>query len=714
MMIQPKPFPSFPGTKQDKQDKQEVRKRLEELGKSGKECKVRNIQNVGFNIMTEKSVYQPGEEVVFSVYCYDKWSKRPEENLGTILKTPKLKVRIFDSGDNKVTDLTVSTKPSASAHSAVFHTSKQMSGGFYTAHALYSGVMMDSTKFFVTSIRERRNALILDLNKDALKAGDMVVGKVTLQLLTKGPQFLEPGNGGHVLQYALEITSNRGESLHSSQKKLTQGQGYFSFRVPAQLNNVKGLTFRVHLGMEGQDVMASRQLQVTSLKEMHVRFSPEGGRFVVGMKNRVYFSCYTKTDEKVTSQVTSAKLLMLIMGNHHISSEGEVVMSGISSDEEGRGVFEVELLKGKQYVFEVSRSGISRRFPIYSQKNLDKDYEKMFSKVQMRVEKRVLKSGEALKGSVTKCKNILGTKFDVILMDKLKVLAEKKLLVEKSEEEVEFILELDEKTTKQGGVFTLQLYKELAFGSPMQEILVYVEPKQRLDIGLNLGQEKYCPGDTVNFKVAIGHPGIVAVSVSDETAFLEVERRRRPASFATKTFLEKEVLSKSKELACADQYIDWFFENTKSFIRASLETKEEDRKAEMECLKAKKRETLERLLGVQDWRLMFLTDSCLKKHVDKAKSDSEEDKARNYLLPVQKETLKNIFKPPTSDLFDMFFGGPRRVEGMRMQMGAMGGGFGGFKNFAAPQMMAMASPQAFNVVSPSTTSNQHLNILEDM
>ena len=393
--------------------------------------------------------------------------------------------------------------------------------------------------------------------------------------------------------------------------------------------------------MEGQDLLASRQLQVTSLKEMHIRFSPEGGRYVVGLNNKIYFSSFSKNDEKVPSEVSWARVLVSDLEGK--SQTYETVLKNVSSDEEGRGVFEMVLLKDKQYFLEVQQSGLSRRFPLYGKQDLEEKYEEKFSKVQLSVEKRVFKYGETIKGVVRKNKKILANKFDLFLLNKLQVISEEKLKIEKNKKSCEFTIDTTELDSKQGGVFTLQLYRNMVFQTPVQEVLIYIEPEKRLDIGVNFDKEKYCPKGKVNFKLNIEGPGVVAISVSDETAFLEVERRRRPASFATKTFLEKEVYSPAKELACADKYIDWFFQNEEKIARGCLETCERDRTAKLTLLQNKGRGTLERLLAVQDWRKDFLSHSKLKKFKDL--KDSDEGTALEYLVPVQKAAIKNFFTP---------------------------------------------------------------------
>jgi hypothetical protein len=120
----------------------------------------------------------------------------------------------------------------------------------------------------------------------------------------------------------------------------------------------------------------------------------------------------------------------------------------------------------------------------------------------------------------------------------------------------------------------------------------------------------------------------VGIVVSDETPYLEIEKRNYPVSLCSKVFLEKELHFKSNEWVNSVKYLDAFFENNpKKEIN-------ENAVNDLECL-----------LGVQDWRLFFLTESKVKEFAKNPKKDL--GSALRHLLGLSPEKIHSIVKPPS-------------------------------------------------------------------
>ena len=648
--------------------KENVTTNLKSLASEGDTALKNDKGRFGFNIVTEKSVYQPGEKVCISVFCYEKWTKKPvQKKQTTALKlATKLSVQLFDSSETKIRDLVISTGKCESIFEAEFQTGVHFKGGFYSVSAVLDEKIQDSTRFFVTSVREKRNAVTIDLNKDALKAGDQVVGKVVLKMLTRTDDFLAEGSAFYVLKYGLKVTTDTGTILHTESFEMEGGEGYFTYGVSEELKAIESLNFGIEVSIEGEQLRTSRQLEITSFDEMQVKFVPNAGKFVLGLENRVFFSCFTDSEEKIGTQLERGEIVSLPKDGKLESQEYAVELNGIASDDSGRGSFKIILEKSKQFFLRIRKKETTRLFPLYTDDDLGKNYERKFCKVRLTTDRRVYSRGEKMEVKLTKSKGMMAQKFILVLGDKIKTKYVTHIQMDKQSDTFTKPVELKKIKDLSGGVYTFQLYKVSQEEMPLQEILIYVEPSNKLKLGLTFDKKVYCPGDEVKFTVNAGSKSVVGVSVSDETAFLEIERRRRPVSFATKTFLEKEVYSASGELADSSQYVDWFFENNPEVRRGLLEDSGDDVGQALANLQSRRRDKLELLLGVQGWRSLFLSTEKIKEYCKKNTENEKLNRALEYIIPLSGSSMKTKLIPASicSELrfefeedFDMLCGG---------------------------------------------------------
>ena len=194
-----------------------------------------DIGRVAFALFTEKPVYQPSESVEITLFAYDKWSKKPLTNCKDKLKLGSLKVEIKDANDGKISTLPGKIDDSMGVVTYSYQMTKDFKGGFYKVEARYDNHLIDQTKFFVTSVRVRRNAVTLDVNKDALTSNDEVIGKVTLKMLTKGNEYFNDGEPGEKLNYSVRVMDQNFKLLDIIEKKLLNGEGIFNFYTPQNL-----------------------------------------------------------------------------------------------------------------------------------------------------------------------------------------------------------------------------------------------------------------------------------------------------------------------------------------------------------------------------------------------------------------------------------------------------------------------------------------------
>lgn len=269
----------------------------------------------------------------------------------------------------------------------------------------------------------------------------------------------------------------------------------------------------------------------------------------------------------------------------------------------------------------------SKKFLILGEKEFLYNSDDKMGLVLMSAAKRILKWGEGFRVEVKKSQSVKTNEFRLAVLDKTRVVYEEsfKLRDKKALREIDFG-DLD---LINGGVLTVQLYKSKNTTEALQEMLIYVEPKQKLGIELEFDQKRYAPKDQVNLGVTVdgNKQALVGVVVSDETAYLEIEKRNHPVSFCSKVFLEKELHFKSGEWVNSVKYIDDFFENSEKTSRNQ-----------------NAKEDLEYLLGVQDWRLFFLTEQKIREFI-KAPKQNREDSMK-HLLGLSKESINSLLNPP--------------------------------------------------------------------
>jgi hypothetical protein len=241
----------------------------------------------------------------------------------------------------------------------------------------------------------------------------------------------------------------------------------------------------------------------------------------------------------------------------------------------------------------------------------------------------------------------------LVIQNKTKVLHESEIKLNGRNGQKKF--RIKDLNIPNGGVVTVQLFRKKSFGKPDQETIIYIHPKARLVAKVSTDKKIYIPGDTVELTVdhKSGEEDVLwGIVVSDETANLQIDKKRHPPSLITKVFLENELFFKSKEFQGAYRYLDWFFENGKK-----KPTKKE--------LKEKIR-LLDVMMGNQGWRMFFLAGDKLREIID-SNDALGKDKKGNFEYLLAKK-LSNL--------------GPRLKRDMMFRPMEMA--------FAAPPQMAMA------------------------
>lgn len=318
-----------------------------------------------------------------------------------------------------------------------------------------------------------------------------------------------------------------------------------------------------------------------------------------------------------------------------ITKYSKVVTERINSNEEGKGNFKLFLKDNCSYYLQVTKENFSTKFFIT---NTDqKWYAIDQSDLRISLQKNVFEHNESLKVTVHKHKKILATHVRVVIQNKGRILLEKLIdfstscSTENEDEgeicEASFETEISAfSKSPTGGVFTVQVYREEMFYEPEQESLIFVYPKNKVKIIKKYSQTIYKPSQEVSLNLQIGEDPakqyFYGVFVSDESAFLQVEKRNFPPSLISKILLEKEFRGNEGTLPNSHYLLNYLFENNSEFKNKEYSFEEELGQTEIDsAMKNSSNDKIQNLIGNQRWRQMFLSENQIKSYMNNVLSD---------------------------------------------------------------------------------------------
>jgi hypothetical protein len=595
---------------------------------------------LGFAMMTEKPLYQGGEKVEVCVYFYDKWSKRPLRPNEQKVQLEKIRMVVTDEHGIMIQNLKCHLDRGVGVICASYILKRDCEGGLYRVELKYFDTVVDRTKFYVMRITEKRNSIALDLNKDQMSAREEMKGKITLKMFTRMEDFFRTGGLGEELEYKVIIFDQDFNEIESFRKKLSHGKGFFNYTLPDSVNELSSLFVVVELEFDREKLETTREIIINKLNNMHVKFVAGGGKFVLGCENRVFFASYSSRDMRDTMTFKNAKLV------EKSKSEERVILSKINSNDDGRGELIFNIKKDMEYYLQVKEAETTRNFTIIEE-NDTLDYpKKKFTNVMMKIKERVYGWKEAINIHIKNNDDSEFDKFRIVLVDKLRILHEAVVSFPEGFNKGNMKIDLRSiPSLLNGGVLNIQLYDFYDTSEPLQESLVFIQPSKKLNLDLKFDKPKYSPGDTVNFEVDLGdREGLVGVVVSDETPFLELERRDLPTSLCTKVFLEKELFFADHDFVDGVKYIDWLFENNEFISQQLLEAGGVSPNYGLVGYKENKRKQLSILLGLQDWRLFFLNEKSIRAFIKKTGWEITKDSLK-HLLGLSIKGMSSIFFP---------------------------------------------------------------------
>ena len=593
-----------------------------------------------FSILTEKPLYQGGERVEISCFVYDKWSKKPLKPNEQKINPEKVKIAITDEHGIVIQYLKIQLDRGVGVITSSFILKRNFEGGLYKVEIRYYEAVVDRAKFYVMKLNEKRNSIALDLNKDQIEVGEELVGKLTLKMFTRMEDFFRTGGLGEKISFKVSIMDQDFNEIDNLTKNLSHGKGFFNYTIPDSANDFSSIFIIIEMEFDRETLEISREVIINKLKNMHVKFVAGGGKYVTDCENQIYYGSFSSRDMIDTMKFKNGKII------EKTESEEKEVISEISSNDDGRGEISLQIKKNCEYYLQIQEKETVRVFPIITSENITNYPNKKFSNVQMRIKSRVYSEKESINIFIKNNPDSNIDRFRLVLVDKLRVLHEAIVSFPNGYSKGNMRIDLRSVSSLlNGGVINVQLYDYANTVHPLQESLIFIEPKGKLKMGISFDKPKYSPGDTVNFEVNLGdRNGVVGVVVSDETPFLELERRDLPTSLCTKVFLEKELFFPSGNFEDSSKYIDWLFENNEFLSQQLLEAGGISPNYGLIGYKENKKEQLSILLGMQDWRLFFLNENSVRTFARETSWDCMEDPL-NHLLGLSTKQISGILYP---------------------------------------------------------------------
>ncbi len=454
-------------------------------------------------ISFNQPLYVPGETVWFSVFL------RNDIDLKASEISDILKVEILDPKGTIIKEYKVIQKDGVAQGD--FDISENMVGGIYTVKVYTEWQKNDpdfkpyEKTFQVQKVVTPRLLMKLNFPKRGYGPGDQVIADFEAKKLDNTPL------ANTSIEYQVKLEGK----VIQTQKVSTDNQGkvQINFLLPKDLKTPDG-TLNIKIPFEGQTEAIARSIPIT-LDFIDLKFYPEGGDIVAGLKNRVAFEAlnfYGKGTD-IKGQLTD--------------NQGNII-TNFESFHLGKGVFEFTPETNKTYKVKITEP-----------KSITKEYNL---------------PDIAAKGFVL---NVENQKSDLIVT--IQQNAGKKVgLIAQQRGKIYFSQEFSAQSNHiikipvQGipaGVLHLTLFDE--DGIERCERLVFVNPHKKLNIKVTTEKSLYQPREKVTLNISttdetgLAVPANLAISVVDDKMLKMADDKQ--GNLLAALLLEQDVKGKIEE-----------------------------------------------------------------------------------------------------------------------------------------------------------------------
>ena len=550
-------------------------------------------------LSTDKPVYKPGDTLEARTYFFNYTDKAPVS-----CKHFSLNYEIIDSNEKVIESKSANFGKTCEDIGELYkyEIPKDMKGGVYYIKAFDYSAPPTIVKFRVRSYHSK--ALVtLDYSQESFNPGDTVEGKLTLRQSDDEP--IPDGS-------YFDITTASGEKK-SNIRINSNGFGLFSFKVPADWKDTSiFISYTLHIG-QSQSTKTDI-LTVVQKDTVLIEFTAQSGPLVSGTCQKIYFEAFSDDSRAEHIDITNSN----IYKNPGESSE-ELVLSAISTKFHGRGHFELCTEENTNYGLRYGGVDHFLKAKEYN-KAFKFDNDEAKSHVSMKLMNPVLENNESFDIEIQNGDS--PKKIDLLLAIYQKNIMLYTQEVTINKKEIKLTIPSSKISLPNGGVISVSLYetKELKKKKDSERIVFsdqefpyltvadtigFILPSKTLGIKLKTDKESYSGGEEVKYEVSVfdkktgkevKEDVYVDLSVTDLSAFLEVESKRQPSSLVSTVYLEKEVnITKEYEFLNANEYLNYLYETSQD---SNVDGKEAKEKIEL-------------LLGTQKWRL-FKFDPVVK------------------------------------------------------------------------------------------------------
>ena len=216
----------------------------------------------------------------------------------------------------------------------------------------------------------------------------------------------------------------------------------------------------------------------------------------------------TKSGLKVSPTNNYSKLPQNKYSTKKILDAGIEVTNKIKSNEDGKGSFSVVMEPNCSYYLTVTKSNFYNNFFMV---NTSKEFYAIdHSDMRLKLNKKIFESEENLEVRVSKPEGVLATHVRLVIQKNGKILKEQLINFGACVQEngvgicdATASLKVGDLCEHDGGVYTVQIYREELFDHPEQESLIFVLPEKTLKISKQLNKDLYSPGDDVEIDITI-------------------------------------------------------------------------------------------------------------------------------------------------------------------------------------------------------------------
>jgi len=454
-------------------------------------------------VSLNQPLYVPGETVWFSVFL------RNDVDLKASEISEILTIEIISPKGDILKNFKLITKDGVAK--ADFDLTEDLPGGIYTLRAYTQWQQNDPNfepyqkTFQVQKVVMPRLRMKLNFPKRGYGPGEQVIADFEAQKLDNTPLANAP------FEFQIKIEGK----VIQTQKSQTdaKGKAQITFYLPKQLNSPDG-TLNIKIPFEGQTEGIARSIPIT-LDWIDLKFYPEGGDLVAGLKNRVAFEAlnfYGKGSD-VKGQI--------------IDNQGNVI-SNFESFHLGKGSFEFTPELNKSY-----------KAKILEPKNISKEY----SLPDISAKGFVMNVENKKTELIVTIQQNAGKKVGLVAQQRGKIYFSQEFPYQNKH-----IIKIPTQNIP-AGVLHLTLFDENLI--ERCERLVFVNPHKKLNIKIQPEKNTYQPREKVTLNITttdetgLGVPANLAISVIDDKILKMADDKQ--GHLLSALLLEQDVKGKIEE-----------------------------------------------------------------------------------------------------------------------------------------------------------------------